>query len=278
MQVMNKTPIASNYFKTHKITAIKALGQHFLFNQKICNKIVQASPNKIEGKTVLEIGPGPGKLTKTILASNPKKLIIIEKDVKFIKQLKEIQALNQSKLEVIHGDALNFQLSDITATKVIIVSNLPYNIGTKLITSWLKQISYIECMVVMLQDEVVERIVAKYSSKTYGRLSIICQIIADTKKCFKVSPQAFTPPPKVHSSVISIIPKISKLDKHTLENVQKIIDLAFQTRRKQLKNCLKELLKQKNIKEEEIFNIKLNKRPEQLTPDEYIQLSKLLDY
>ncbi|WP_371219143.1 16S rRNA (adenine(1518)-N(6)/adenine(1519)-N(6))-dimethyltransferase RsmA [Orientia tsutsugamushi] len=272
---MIESPTVSQHMKLHKITANKSLGQHFLLDSNICNKIVSVAPNPITGKVVLEVGPGPGGLTRAILAHNPKKLIVIEKDASFIELLHEIPTMPSSKLEVICGDALNFDLSNIESNRIIIISNLPYNIGTQLIVQWLHQISFVEYMIIMLQDEVVERITSPHSSKMYGRITVLAQIVSDVRKCFKVSSRAFNPPPKVDSSVMLVSPKKHQLDRNTIENVQKITKLAFSTRRKKLKNCLSHLLKSINITDE-ILNAQLHQRPEQLTPEQYVQLSRIL--
>ncbi|KJV56776.1 dimethyladenosine transferase [Orientia chuto str. Dubai] len=272
---MIKLPTVSQHMKIHKITANKSFGQHFLLDLNICNKIISVAPSTITGKVVLEVGPGPGGLTRAILACNPKKLIAIEKDISFIKLLHEIPVLSSSKLEIIYGDALHFDLSSIKANHIIIISNLPYNIGTKLIVRWLHQISLIEYIIVMLQDEVVERIISSHSKKKYGRLTVLSQLVSDVRKCFKVSSKVFNPPPKIDSSVLLMVPKKQQLDKHTIENVQNITKLAFNSRRKKLKNCLGTLLTSKNITNE-VFNTILHQRPEQLTPEQYVQLSRIL--
>lgn len=261
--------------KHNKIPANKSLGQHFIFDTNICHKIIRYIPDTIKNHTILEVGPGLGTLTRTILSYNPKRLILVEKDTRFIEQLQQISTTsNYCKVDIIHGNALQINLTDITSEPLIIIANLPYNIGTKLIMKWLYQISHIKYIVVMLQDEVVERIIARYNTKEYGKLSAICQVVVNCKKCFKVSPKAFHPAPSVNSSVLLMSPKDSQLDLSGLVKVQKTIDLAFQTRRKKLKNCFGGLLESYN--KESMASIDLENRPEQLTPDQYVTLSQIL--
>jgi 16S rRNA (adenine1518-N6/adenine1519-N6)-dimethyltransferase len=185
-------PSIAKLASSHGIQPLKKFGQNFIFDETLCDKIVKASGLKT-GSFALEIGPGPAGLTRSILKQNPAKLIAIETDVRCMPLLQEIKE-HYPALEIINADALKIKLSDIfTGEKIQIIANLPYNVGTGLLLNWFKELEHIESMTLMLQKEVVERIIAKPSSSAYGRLSIISQLLCDCNKAFDVSPKAFCP-------------------------------------------------------------------------------------
>ena len=255
----------AQHAKSHNIVPDKKLGQNFLFDLSLCDKIAKTSGN-IKDKIVLEVGPGPAGLSRAILACGPAKLFVIEKDQRCIALLEEIKTYFP-QLEIMNADALNVKLSvipgltrdpeidknwvpdilqakfrdDDVANKITIVANLPYNIGTELLFRWLDEIEYIESITIMLQKEVVDRICASPGSKTYGKLSIMCQLICDVEKEFDVSPAAFYPPPKVTSSIVRIVPKNLQPAQAIIDMVRKITSQAFNQRRKMLKSSLKGL-------------------------------------
>lgn len=266
-----KLPSIAAHAKSHGITPQKKLGQNFIFDASLCDKIVRTIPS-IEGKIVLEIGPGPGGLTRAILASKPAKLIVIEKDPRCLELLQDIQK-SYPNLEIIQADALKIKLPDlIKEGKICIISNLPYNIGTELVFRWLEYPELIESMTLMLQKEVVDRICAKSGSKTYGKLSVMCQILTDTKKEFDVSPAAFYPPPKVHSAIITLTPKKPYLDKELVEKVRAITHDAFTARRKMLRTSLKSV-------PDEVFaklGIIQTARAESLSPEDYLNIASIV--
>ena len=185
-------PSIAAHAKLHDITPQKRLGQNFIFDSTLCDKIVRSVPHSIEGRHVLEVGPGPAGLTRSILAAKPSKLTVIEKDDRCIALLEDIKKIYLN-LEITCGDALKITLPSLSASKVTIISNLPYNIGTELVFRWLEHSEMVDSMTLMLQKEVVERICAKHNSKAYGKLSVMCQIMADVRKEFDVSPAAFYP-------------------------------------------------------------------------------------
>nr|MBP7190175.1 ribosomal RNA small subunit methyltransferase A [Rickettsiaceae bacterium] len=229
---MNLPSIAS-HAKAHGITPQKKLGQNFIFDSSLCDKIVSRT-HSIRGREVLEIGPGPGGLTRSILSQNPSKLTVIEKDERCIALLLDLQKYYPN-LHVISGDALEIGVRDITDSRITIISNLPYNVGTELVFRWLDTPNLIDSMTLMLQKEVVDRICAKHSTKAYGKLSVMCQNLAEVSKEFDVSPKAFYPPPKVHSSIVTIIPKKPLLDSELITNLRAISHKAFMMRRKMVK-------------------------------------------
>lgn len=265
---MSDIPSIAAHAKLHDIAPQKRLGQNFIFDASLCERIVRSAP-KIEGKHVIEIGPGPAGLTRAILASNPSKLTVIEKDKRCIALLQDIQKVYPN-LTIIEGDALEIPISQITNTKTIIISNLPYNIGTELVFRWLEDAKLIESMTLMLQKEVVERICAKHSTKAYGKLSVMCQIMAHVHKEFDVSPKAFYPPPKVHSSIVNIKPLEQLLSPNIIEKIREITHFAFTARRKMIRGSLKFI-------PEQIFTdlgIEMTTRAENISPDLYSAIAK----
>ncbi len=271
---MNSLPSISLHAKSYGIKPCKRLGQNFIFDSSLCDKIVRASTNITE-RDVLEIGPGPGGLTRSILSQKPRKLIAIEKDPRCLDLLIDLQK-HYSNLEIISSDALKISLNDLvlekSLDKITVISNLPYNIGTTLLFKWLDSPEIIESMTLMLQKEVVDRICASHSTKAYGKLSVMCQIVANVTKEFDVSPKAFYPPPKVYSSIVKIIPKNIQYDALLLEKVREITHNAFMFRRKMLKKALPQI-------SETIFrdlNINPNDRPENLSPEQYVSLARKL--
>lgn len=231
-------PTIASHAKQYGLEPNKKLGQNFLFDLSLCEKIAKSSPN-LEGHNLLEIGPGPGGLTRAILNFNPKKLVVIEKDKRCIDLLKDIKQ-HYSNLDIISGDAMNIKLSEIAELdgKVSIISNLPYNVGTELIFKWLDEIEKVASINVMLQKEVVDRICAKVGTKSYGKLSIMTQILSDVEKLFDVQKEAFHPPPKVTSSIVQIVPKKNIPSRDIVEKVRKITHFAFSQRRKTIKKSL----------------------------------------
>lgn len=264
-------PTIAKHAKEHGIFALKSLGQNFIFDLSLCNKI--ANTANISGNDlVIEIGPGTGGLTRSILELNPYKLIAIEKDKRCISLLQDIKS-NYSQLEIIEEDALKISIEDIlkrynSNQKVKIIANLPYNIATHLIVKWLYESEYIHSINVMVQKEVAQRIVAEHSSKEYGRLSIISQIIANVEKLFDVSPESFYPKPKIWSSIISIVPKKSSIEKKELDILSKLTHSAFSMRRKMLKTSLKEYTY--IISDDAILKL----RAEDLTPEQYLNITR----
>ena len=262
-------PTIAAHARMHGISPQKKLGQNFIFDLTLCDRIVRTIPS-IAGKEVLEIGPGPGGLTRAILAQNPSKLTVIEKDPRCLDLLLDLKK-HYPNLEIISADALKIKISDLTNSKLCIISNLPYNIGTELVFRWLEYPELIESMTLMLQKEVVDRICSKIALKSYGKLSIMCQVLAEVRKEFDVLPAAFYPPPKVHSAIVNLFPKQS-LDITMVAKLRELTHTAFMFRRKMLKKALP-------IVPEELFKelgIDPQSRPEELPPETYVALAKRL--
>lgn len=255
----------------YRFSQKKSLGQHFLKNEEVLNRISKLK--NFEHKLILEIGPGKGALTKILLKQNPKKLIAVEKDKELDFILKNIQNEYPEKLEVIFQDALKFDLEKINSNKINLVANLPYNIATTLIIKWLFFVKKFESILVMVQKEVADRLTAEVSDKYYGRTSVLVQLHFTVEKIFDVSPENFYPKPKVMSSVIKLLPK--KRLNFNYNNLDETLKICFSQRRKKLKNNIKRFnsVIEKKISESGV-NIEL--RPQDITVDEYLGLSKLL--
>jgi 16S rRNA (adenine1518-N6/adenine1519-N6)-dimethyltransferase len=249
----------------------KRLGQNFLKNKDLLKKISELKD--FENKLVLEIGPGTGALTEYLLKRQPKKLIAIEKDEELKPFLLKIQKKYLVNFEIIFQDALRYEYSKIEGEKIFLVANLPYYLATTLVIKWLKHIENFESIIVMVQREVAERLSAKVSTKFYGRTSILVQLHSDVKKIFDVSPENFHPKPKVNSSVIELSPK-SNLN-FNYEKVDKILKICFAQRRKKLKNNLNKI-SYSNLEKIIKSGIDLNLRPQDVSIENYVMMSKLL--
>lgn len=223
----------------HGIAAKHSLGQHFLFDLNLCARIVRAAGD-LSTTNVIEIGPGPGGLTRALLDAGAMRVFAIERDQRCIAALEELRQAYPEQLQLIHADALKTDIAELVPPPRRIVANLPYNIATPLLIGWLRQINEFEGLTCMFQSEVADRITAKPSTKAYGRLSIITQWLCRTEHQFKVDRRAFVPPPKVESSVVTLIPRPDPInaDWTALETVTAA---AFGQRRKMLRTSLKPL-------------------------------------
>ncbi|MCE3255701.1 MAG: rRNA ((1518)-N(6)/adenine(1519)-N(6))-dimethyltransferase [Rickettsiaceae bacterium] len=229
----------SETIKKYGLNAKRSLGQNFILDANLTDKIARQAGD-LQNFHVLEIGGGPGGLTRSILKLNPKKLTVIEQDDRCIAALEELKAFYPNQLEIIKGDALKFNVAEFCAGKKIkIIANLPYNIATELLFRWIKNCQNIELMILMFQKEVVDRITAKTGSKAFGRLAVMANFFCDTKKLFDISPKSFTPSPKVTSSLVMISPKAKPVADIEFGKLEKVCAAAFSQRRKMLKSSLK---------------------------------------
>ncbi|MBL6664713.1 MAG: 16S rRNA (adenine(1518)-N(6)/adenine(1519)-N(6))-dimethyltransferase RsmA [Rickettsiales bacterium] len=263
----------SNLIKKYDLAAKKSLGQNFILDKNFTDKIARLSGN-IRDREILEIGPGPGSLTRSILDQKPKKLIAIERDQRCIKVLEEIKSYYPT-LEIIEEDALKINELQLFQNNFSIIANLPYNIGTVLIFKWLKIYQNIDSMHLMLQKEVAERIVAKKGSKHYGRLAIMVNFLCETRIALEVKKSVFTPPPKVTSAIVEIIPRSKPLFDANFKKLEKVTSIAFSQKRKKIKSPLKAIFKNPEKTLEEC-NIDSNIRAENLTIEDFCNLSNLL--
>jgi len=240
MNAADDLPPLRDVIRRHELSAKKSLGQNFLLDLNLTGRIARAA-GPLEGVTVIEIGPGPGGLTRALLSNGAKKVIAIERDARAIAALGEIAERYPGQLEIIEGDALEFGARAHAQGPVRIIANLPYNIATPLLIGWLTTEPWppwFNAMALMFQREVAERITAAPGSKSYGRLSILSNWRCETRIMFDVAPSAFVPPPKVTSSVVRFIPRITPLscDRRMLERVT---ESAFGQRRKMLRQSLR---------------------------------------
>ena len=249
----------------------KSLGQNFLIDENIINKIVESG--SIENKNILEIGPGTGNLTKAILKKKPKKVIVIEKDVNLSNSLKE-KYINQ--IEVINKDILDINEKDILNEKFVVFGNLPYNISTEILSKWILNLDknkfWFEELILMFQKEVADRILAKFNTSEYGRLTILANWKLKIKKVCDISPDSFFPKPKIESSLLYFSPKNNIININNPNNLEKITRIFFNQRRKMLRKPFNKIFNG-NDKIKEKLKIDLNLRPQNLDLDVYYNLT-----
>ena len=316
----------SDLIKKYGLDAKKSLGQNFILDKNFTDKIARTAGD-LSDFVVLEIGAGPGSLSRSILDAGAKKLIAIEKDRRCLEALNELKNFYGERFEIIEGDALEIDESQILnqdfldknsgkniskpieetdfnknqksiadapiysassnskftkfddesnliKTKFKIIANLPYNIGTALVFKWLKIAPQIASMHLMLQKEVVQRIVAKSGEKHYGRLAVMINFLCHTKMVFLVNNSVFTPPPKVTSAIVEIIPRVKPLADVEFEKLEKVVAAAFNQRRKMLRSSLKSVFGDKAENVLQNAGIKPDLRAENLTIEEFCQLAR----
>jgi 16S rRNA (adenine1518-N6/adenine1519-N6)-dimethyltransferase len=243
MPQIDDLPPLREVIRRHELRARKSLGQNFLLDLNLTSRIARAG-GRLEGVIVVEIGPGPGGLTRALLADGARHVIAIERDDRAIAALEEVAAHYPGRLTVVPGDALAFDPRPyLEGGPTRIVANLPYNIATPLLIGWLTTEPWppwYDQMILMFQREVADRIVAPPGSKTYGRLSVLSQWRAETKRLFDIPPSAFVPPPKVTSSVVRLTPRPQPAP-CDIDALQRVTEAAFGQRRKMLRQSLKTL-------------------------------------
>ena len=229
--------------RRHRLSAKKSLGQNFLLDLNLTTRIARAA-EPLEKVTAIEIGPGPGGLTRALLALGARRVVAIERDERALAALAEIAARYPGRLEVVAGDALEVDMPALLGPeRARIVANLPYNIATALLVNWLTVEPWppwYDAMVLMFQREVAERIVAQPGGKSYGRLAVLAGWRTEAKILFDVAPSAFVPPPKVTSSVVRLVPRTVPLPCDA-RSLQRVTEAAFGQRRKMLRQSLKSL-------------------------------------
>ena len=254
----------------------KSLGQNFLTDKNIINKIT--SLVKIKDKNIIEIGPGNGALTNEIFKRKPKSLILIEKDHNLVRDLKR-SFLKEKKVKIFNEDVLQFDIDSICKKNTIIFGNLPYNISSQILVKILKfknLPTYIGDVILMFQKELGEKIIGKFSTKNYGRLSILTNFRFKIVKNFLVSPFCFFPKPKVMSMVIHFQPKKKSNHKiREIKSLEKITNIIFSNRRKMINKNIKKVLTSKKI--EKIPDLKLNLRPSEIKPEIYYKITELYE-
>lgn len=269
----------SEFVEKYGLMAKKALGQNFLLDGNIVDKIMRLSLEaqgrcNLEGERVVEVGPGPGGLTQAVLRQNPAEMTAIEMDERCIEILREIRAV-YSQLNIINGDALKFDWRTFGAGGDFhIVSNLPYNISVILLTKWLKDMAGIKSMTLMFQKEVGDRIAAVTGTKDYGRISVLSQLTCRVVKLFDLAPSCFVPAPKIWSSVLLFMPLSERVDDKELLMVERLTKLAFGQRRKMVRQSLKSIPGILDIFS--ALGIEPMLRAENLEPQQYLDIAKRL--
>ena len=274
---MEKLPPLKDVISKHKLSAKKSLGQNFLLDLNLTSKIARYAGN-LEQSDVLEIGPGPGGLTRSLLNEGARKVVAIEKDTRCIAALKEVQKQFAGKLTIVQGDALSTEVRQYLTHPVQIIANLPYNIGTELLVRWLNSTtwpSFWQSMTLMFQKEVANRIVASPGSKAYGRLSVMAQWRCNTKIAFNIPATAFTPPPKVESSIVHFEALKEPRFPAEVNKLEFVVSKAFNQRRKMLRGALKGHFK--NVEEGLLaIGVVPTKRAENVTIQEFCLMAQIL--
>ena len=270
-KIANLPPV-SEMMRESGLEPKKQFGQNFLFDLNLTSRIARNIPD-IEKTTVVEVGPGPGGLTRAILMAGAKHVIAIEKDKTTQNILSQIVDASNGRLEIIYGDALKVDLSDMDKSGYSVCSNLPYNVGTELLIGWLHKIANganIKSLTLMFQREVAQRIIAKTQDAQYGRLSVLCDVLCDSKILFDVPNTAFVPRPKVQSSVVQIIPnknKISKID--NINKLEKLTAKLFGQRRKMIRGIIKTDWTK--------YGLSGTERAEEISPSVFLEISRNMD-
>jgi 16S rRNA (adenine1518-N6/adenine1519-N6)-dimethyltransferase len=252
------------------IRAKKSLGQNFLIDKNIIDKIIQTVP--ITNNEILEVGPGTGSLTREILKNNPSKMYLIEKDTFLSESLREII---DNRVKIFNEDILKFDENSISQNKIIVFGNLPYNISTEILSTWitnLKNDYWFSNLILMFQKEVANRIIAQFNTSAYGRLSILANWRLNIKKICDIPPESFSPRPKVQSTLIHFTPKIKFAEIKDPKNLEKITRIFFSHRRKMLKKPFNQIFNGNKYLLNK-FNIDLNLRPQNLNFDTYYKLT-----
>ncbi len=259
------------------LKADKSLGQNFLLDLNLTDKIARAAA-PFDGHTVLEVGPGPGGLTRMLLKGGATPLIAIEQDKRAVRALTYLQDAYGPAFDLRQGDALKLDLADLGSAPIKIVANLPYNIATPLLINWLEVIetgrAQVTSMTLMFQKEVAERITAQPGTKQWGRLSILANWLCETRRLFDLPPEAFTPAPKITSSIVHLVARPQPLYPANSATLQKVVAQAFNQRRKMLRQSLKPLGGEALLTQ---VGIDPTRRAETLSVQEFCALANQID-
>ncbi len=277
MHIDNLPPLR-DVITQHDLAAKKSLGQNFLFDLNLTRRIARAAA-PLDNTTIIEVGPGPGGLTRALLLEGASHVIAIERDDRAIAALADLVEASENRLHLISGDALSQDWSSLVTGPTKIVANLPYNIATPLLTGWLTQKiwpPWFQSLTLMFQKEVAERIVAKPGTDAYGRLSVLCQWRCTAVKLFDVNRAAFTPPPKVTSSVVQLTPLPPRLPDIAIGSLERVTAAAFGQRRKMLRSSLKSIFDDPTTKLASI-GINAEKRAEELSIEQFANIAALME-
>ncbi len=275
MAALDGLPPLRDVIARHGLDAKKALGQNFLLDLNLTQKVARTA-GSLKGVTVIEVGPGPGGLTRAILALGAKKVIAIERDPRCLPALQEIADHYPGRLEVIEGDALKTDFESLAQGEPVkIIANLPYNVGTQILVNWLLPRAwppFWQSLTLMFQKEVGQRIVAREDDNHYGRLGVLCGWRTQAHMAFDIPPQAFTPPPKVTSTVVHLEPIATPLPCEP-DRLEKVTHAAFGQRRKMLRQSLKPIGGEALLARAEIDP---QRRAETLSVEEFCRIANLL--
>ncbi len=275
MAAIDGLPPLGDVIRRHGLDARKALGQNFILDLNLTQKIARTAGD-LSHLTVIEVGPGPGGLTRAILSLGARKVVAIERDARCLPALQEISDHYPGRLDVIEGDALRIHFESLVPEgPVAIIANLPYNVGTQLLVNWLTPKAwppFWQSLTLMFQKEVGQRIVARAGDDHYGRLGVLCGWRADAFMAFDVAPQAFTPPPKVTSTVVHLTPLANPIP-CDLDRLETVTQAAFGQRRKMLRQSVKSLGGEALLARAEIDP---QRRAETLSVEEFCRLANCL--
>jgi len=277
---MSHSPLPSlkSIIQKYDLTARKSLGQNFILDSNITDKIVQESGD-LKGLNIVEIGAGPGGLTRSLLKSEALTVYVVEKDPRCVSALQELKSIYGERLVILAEDATRLCLPDIIPAPRAIIANLPYNIGTHLLLGWLEEIaqgsSAYRYMTLMFQKEVAQRLYAECNTSQYGRISVITQWLCQAYDCFDLPPSAFSPPPKVTSTVVKLTPLVTPLYEADKTALEKTLAAAFGNRRKMLRSALKTATPETEAWLERA-QIAGERRAETLSVREFCQLARAL--
>jgi len=275
MAALDGLPPLREVIERFGLDARKALGQNFILDLNLTQKVARTA-GPLDGVTVIEVGPGPGGLTRAILALGAKKVIAVERDPRCLPALGEIADHYPGRLEVIEGDALKIDFATLaTDGPIRVIANLPYNVGTQLLINWLlppQWPPFWQSLTLMFQKEVAQRIVAREDDNHYGRLGVLCGWRTETYMAFDISPLAFTPPPKVTSTVVHLTPRLEPIP-CTVARLERVTEAAFGQRRKMLRQSVKSLGGEALLAK---AGIDPTRRAETLSVEEFCRLANCL--
>jgi len=273
MDAVAALPPLRETIAAHGLDARRRLGQHFLLDLNLTRRIARTAGGLDQG-TIIEIGPGPGGLTRALLLEGAHRVVAVEVDPRAIGALRELQQASEGRLEIVEADALAVDPEKLGPAPRRIVANLPYNISTALLVRWLHVADAIADMVLMFQKEVADRLAARPRSKDYGRLSVLSQHVCQVDSLFDIAPSAFVPPPKVVSSVVRLTPRPSAQRLADLAPLERVTAAAFGQRRKMLRGALAGLLANPSASLLEL-GIAPTARAEELSVGDFVRLSAL---
>lgn len=270
---MDELPPLREVIARHGLAARHSLGQHFLLDGNLTDRIVREAGD-LSGRNVIEVGPGPGGLTRSLVASNAQTILAIELDRRAIEALNALAVKAGGRLRVMEADALAVDAAALVPPPRQVIANLPYNVASPLLVGWLRNAAAFERLTLMFQQEVAERICATPGTSAYGRLSVLTQWTCDARIVMRLPPAAFTPPPKVWSAVISLTPHAVQPDPALFTRMESLTAAAFGQRRKMLRGSLRALGGEALLRQADIAP---DRRAETLSVAEFDRILRLLD-